>query len=326
MKILFALLIILGGVVMIESFAQMQNTSEYGSIAINKNNFAIGDELTILQIFGNIEDFDRGARLDIVISGPNNFTKETETLPSSTGEFSTSLILDADWEKGTYDIVANYRGNEVGSVSFTISEVDSVEVKGVSTVGTIKVENEAYTITSDRTIVEMSGEVFDYKKDIPIIFTVVKPDGKTSELSVSPKRDSTFVARITMTPEWPQGPYRITAVYDEKELGAVTFVVSKSSMTESGQVISIPDWIRNNAKWFADGTITESDFTSGIEFMIKSGIMKIPMPVQAGMDSSADVPDWVKNNARWWSDGMISDNDFVKGIQYLVQKGIIQIQ
>lgn len=326
MKLLFALLIILVGFVITESFAQMQDSSEYGSIAINKSSFAIGDDLTILQIFGNIEDFDRGARLDIVISGPNNFIKETETLPSSTGEFSTSLILDTNWEKGSYNIVANYRGNDVGSVSFTISDVDTIEIKGVSTVGTIEVEREAYTITSDRTIVEISGEVFDYKKDIPITFSVSKPDGTTNEFSVTPKKDSTFVARITMMSEWPQGSYRVTAIYDEKELGVVAFVVSKASMTESGQTISIPDWIRNNAKWFADGTITESDFTSGIEFMIKSGIMKIPMPEQTQMDSAADVPDWVKNNARWWSDGMISDDDFVKGIQYLVQKGIIQIQ
>ena len=326
MKILFFSLIILSGFIVSDSFAQMQDSSEYGNITINKNNFAIGDDLTILQIFGVVENFNRGTTLDIIISGPNNFIKETETLPANTGEFSTSLILDTEWEKGSYDIVANYRGNQIGSVSFTISEIETVEVKGISTVGIIEVEKDAYTITADRTIVEISGEVFNYKKDIPIVFTISKPDNTTGEFSVNPKRDASFVARITMTPEWPQGSYKVTATYDEKELGIVAFIVSKSSVSESGQVISIPDWIRNNARWFADGTITESDFTSGIEFMIKNGIMKIPVQQQSVDDSTATVPEWVKNNARWWSEGMISDDDFVKGIQYLVQKGIIKIQ
>ena len=136
---------ILSGFIIIDSFAQMQDTSEHGSIAINKSNFSVGDDLTILQIFGTVENFNRGTTLDIVISGPNNFTKETETLPSTTGEFSTSLILDTEWEKGNYGIVANYRGTQVGSVSFTISDVETVEVKGISTVGTIEVEKDAYT-------------------------------------------------------------------------------------------------------------------------------------------------------------------------------------
>jgi hypothetical protein len=37
----------------------------------------------------------------------------------------------------------------------------------------------------------------------------------------------------------------------------------------------IPDWIRNNAGWWADGQITDSDFVQGIQYLIKEGIMRI---------------------------------------------------
>jgi len=37
----------------------------------------------------------------------------------------------------------------------------------------------------------------------------------------------------------------------------------------------IPEWIKNNAGWWAEGAIGDSDFVSGIQFLIKEGIMKI---------------------------------------------------
>ena len=37
----------------------------------------------------------------------------------------------------------------------------------------------------------------------------------------------------------------------------------------------IPDWIKNNAGWWADGQIDDSSFVQGIQWLIKEGIMKI---------------------------------------------------
>lgn len=90
--------------------------------------------------------------------------------------------------------------------------------------------------------------------------------------------------------------------------------------------LKIPEWIRNNAKWFGDGTIGEADFTQGVEYMIKNNIIKIPeIPEITEGSGTSKVPDWVKNNAKWWADGQISDGDFVSGIKHLVKQGIIQV-
>jgi len=87
----------------------------------------------------------------------------------------------------------------------------------------------------------------------------------------------------------------------------------------------IPDWIRNNAKWWSDGQIDDSDFTSGIQFMIKENIISIPDLPEQTTETAEGVPDWVRNNAGWWADGLISEDDFLGGIKWLVENGIIKI-
>jgi hypothetical protein len=37
----------------------------------------------------------------------------------------------------------------------------------------------------------------------------------------------------------------------------------------------IPSWIKNNAGWWADGSIDDSSFVQGIQFLIKEGILRI---------------------------------------------------
>ena len=88
----------------------------------------------------------------------------------------------------------------------------------------------------------------------------------------------------------------------------------------------IPNWIKNNAGWWADGQIDDDAFVSGIQYLIKEKILQI---VHAEYDSvsetSMPIPNWIKNNAGWWADGQIDDDAFVSGIKYLVDNGIVRI-
>jgi len=99
---------------------------------------------------------------------------------------------------------------------------------------------------------------------------------------------------------------------------------TSTSSPQSTTNISIPPWVRNNALWWHDGTIGDSDFEKGIQYLIQQGIMKIPA-TQSGNSTVQGVPAWVKNNAGWWAQGTISDDDFIKGIQYLIEQGIIKV-
>ena len=88
----------------------------------------------------------------------------------------------------------------------------------------------------------------------------------------------------------------------------------------------VPDWIKNNAKWWSEGQIGEADFITGIQYMMKEKIIDIPdLPEQASEKAEEKVPDWIKNNAKWWAEGLIGEDDFVNGIKWLVEHGIIRV-
>ena len=91
-------------------------------------------------------------------------------------------------------------------------------------------------------------------------------------------------------------------------------------------VEKIPEWIKTNAGWWADGAIDDDSFVQGIQFLIREGIMKIPQTSQGpGGNASGGIPEWIKTNAGWWADGAIDDDSFVQGIQFLIKEGIMKV-
>lgn len=119
---------------------------------------------------------------------------------------------------------------------------------------------------------------------------------------------------------------------DKTKTGIVWLYIfgKESTSTETAtppptKQVSIPDWVKDLAKWWSDGTISDTEFVSGIKYMIEHDIISIPQTTPTDAKSQ-QIPYWVKNNAKWWSQGTISDSDFASGLEYLIQHGIIQIQ
>ena len=116
--------------------------------------------------------------------------------------------------------------------------------------------------------------------------------------------------------------------YDSRDAfgNANIFSLLKSKSTPSSPILipEIPNWIKNNAKWWSSDIISDSEFIDGIEFMIEEDFIVIS-PTERSLTHDQKIPNWIKNNAKWWADNQISDEDFVKSIQYLVTKGIIQV-
>lgn len=116
--------------------------------------------------------------------------------------------------------------------------------------------------------------------------------------------------------------------YSTPSPGATTITIGKGGQvtppTPPTTTYSIPSWIKNNAKFWSDGKITDKDFVNGIQYLIKQKIIVIP-ETQKGGTSSSTIPSWVKNAAKFWADGQTTDADFVNGIQYLIKVGIIKV-
>jgi hypothetical protein len=64
-------------------------------------------------------------------------------------------------------------------------------------------------------------------------------------------------------------------------------VLSVSTVSAS----SIPEWIKNNAKWWADGTIGDADYIASLEYLITQRIITIPTPIAEVTAATSPVSD-----------------------------------
>jgi len=47
------------------------------------------------------------------------------------------------------------------------------------------------------------------------------------------------------------------------------------SEVQSSSESTVPEWIKTNAGWWADGQIDDKTFATGIEFLIKIGLIVV---------------------------------------------------
>jgi len=129
-----------------------------------------------------------------------------------------------------------------------------------------------------------------------------------------------------LTVTFPENDIMISGNLKDKTKSGIVWLYAFAEPIQNKEIDSIiPQWIKNNAAWWSDGTITDSEFLTAIEFLIENDIMKIQGVVK-NSESSDVIPLWIKNNAEWWSSGLISDDDFISGIKYLIEVGIIAYQ
>ena len=100
----------------------------------------------------------------------------------------------------------------------------------------------------------------------------------------------------------------------------------KPAFLEKIEENKIPLWIKNNAVWWTQDKISDTDFIQGIEYLVQKKIINpvVSDTVQTTNTENTDViPNWVRNNAKWWSAGLISDEEFLSAIGYLIENGLI---
>ena len=160
----------------------------------------------------------------------------------------------------------------------------------------------------------LSGSIENQKRGIPLSIILTNPDGTNQNFGASLTTSGSYKSIFTVNSDSLPGTYFLQLSYDDQNLGTLSFIVISEK---------IPDWIKNNAKWWSSDSISDEEFISGIKHLIDIGIISVSPSDVDGIEQ--EIPDWIKNNAKWWADNKIPDEDFVKSIQYLVKKGIILI-
>jgi len=188
-------------------------------------------------------------------------------------------------------------------------------------------DNESYNLGDTITF---SGTVNKYDEGRNLRISIFDSNNNfilTQKTSVN--TDGTFLHSILLNEKFFDGKFIVKAQYGNSQatVQKMSFEINSNDVTMEEKLTSvkIPDWIKNNAGWWADGLIDDNSFVEGFQFLIKEGLMEIPATEQGSVSNDNKIPDWIKNNAGWWADGLIDDNSFVQGIQFLIKEGLMKI-
>lgn len=177
--------------------------------------------------------------------------------------------------------------------------------------------------------VTISGKVTEevYSRGQNVLITVLFPDNHEEELKALTVNNREFSIQIRVDDSIQTGVYTLNAKYMGYDSNEIHFTVldSTSDVLITEQEVLIPHWIRNNAKWWAEGTIHDKDFVMGMQFLVQQNVIHVKTTEPIPPNSNQEIPSWIRNNAKWWTDGLITDSDFVKGIEYLAQTGVIRV-
>jgi hypothetical protein len=85
----------------------------------------------------------------------------------------------------------------------------------------------------------------------------------------------------------------------------------------------VPHWMKNTAKWWHDGTITDNEFVNAIKYLVENKVIPIKFVVYDKIPTA--LPPSLKDIAYHWSTGKISDKDFVGTLRMLIKSGTIEL-
>jgi len=117
--------------------------------------------------------------------------------------------------------------------------------------------------------VTISGITGDLKKTNNVFLIIIRPDGKPIESKAAVLESGVYRTTLILDHDFPRGVYKVTGTYNGVAIPISYFYVKESTLTK------IPFWIKNNAKWWADDKISDTDFVLGLQYLISKKILQI---------------------------------------------------
>ena len=97
-------------------------------------------------------------------------------------------------------------------------------------------------------------------------------------------------------------------------------------VTVGYEIVQIPDWFKQTAKFWASQTMSDDEYIQTIDFLIDEQIIHIPQTKTPKDKADSNIPMWIKTNAEKWGKGEMSDDEFSIGIQWMLNQWMIQNQ
>jgi len=114
-----------------------------------------------------------------------------------------------------------------------------------------------------------------FNNGFPIIgYKIIQSNTGSSSFMTIQKSDATPNAIITGLTNDASYNFKVSAINSEG-VGKESPAVSAIPKSTTSSAIKIPQWVKNNAEWWAQGLISDSEYAQAIEYLINQGIIKI---------------------------------------------------
>lgn len=114
-----------------------------------------------------------------------------------------------------------------------------------------------------------------FNNGFPIIgYKITQSNTGSNSFTTIQKSDVTPNAIITGLTNDASYNFKVSAINSEG-IGKESVSVSVIPKSATNSILKIPQWVKNNAEWWAQGLISDSEYAQAIEYLINQGIIKI---------------------------------------------------
>ncbi len=135
----------------------------------------------------------------------------------------------------------------------------------------------------------ISQEYTEFPSKFPFDSAIWKPGKYVLEIEYSGDKSSTqFIIEDTgkiALPFWIKDLAKMwinePLVTDKDFARAIEYLIQREIIkipyTEPGEetISSIPEWVKNNAGWWIEGKISDTEFTMALQYLVKTGIITV---------------------------------------------------
>jgi len=251
----------------------------------------VGDNISEIEFgsdFGCITDIEQGPDGFLYVVSLTNgivyriIPTDTNDITLVDGSNQTSSVTSIpEWIKNT---AAWWAGNQISETEF----LQAIEYLIENNIMKISTERESPKIstyllpTNDSTeIVNITG-VFPEDYVGLLTLAIIQPDGSEKYINTI-NRDGSIITTLPISSDSPLGTYHVFAVVGDRTLLGddantikLVYTFNVEEFVESDATpATVPEWIKNNADWWAQGLITDDDFVKGIKYLIEQRIITV---------------------------------------------------
>ena len=266
------------------------------------------------------------------LNDPGDKIVHTLTIPLTDCSFNTKIKIGQNIQIGDWKATAQF-GEYQKQVSFSVTKPEEIFKESVIVEPNPnlvakklpesfpKAEFQALEFEiSEWGQMIIVGKLEKFSKGEPVYITITKPDGTFDIRMTVPSNNGNFGTKAKLDDNYPEGLYMIKAEHGLQDSKAVSYKATTYEKASNEKII--PNWVKNNARWWSEDQLKDSDFYLGIQYLINKGIIEMP---ETETDSQMISPDWVKISAKWWANGMTTDEDFINQVESLIEQKTTRI-